>query len=196
MRDGETMLANRDRSVHDVEVVFSASQLTTRISSLARQIADAPWSGDLLVVAILKGSFMFASDLLRALHASGLAPEVDFLSLSSYGSSTKSSGQVRIVRDVEIPAAGRQILLVDDILESGRTLDFARRLLLERGAAGVRSCVLLSKQVPRACAIEAEIVAFACPDEFVVGYGMDLANRYRQLPFVGRLSPQSTPGKG
>jgi hypoxanthine phosphoribosyltransferase len=169
-----------------VEVVFSAQAIAGRIDALAGRIAGAD-ADRLLVVAILKGSFVFAADLIRAMHRAGLAPEVDFLSLASYGEAERSSGRVSIVRDVTSDVAGRNVLIVDDILESGRTLAFARALMASRAAARVRTCVLLDKPVARAVPIAADFVAFECPDDFVVGYGMDLAHRYRELPFVGRL---------
>jgi hypoxanthine phosphoribosyltransferase len=169
-----------------IEVIFSAGAIAEGIDGVARRIAEAKLE-DLLIVAILKGSFVFAADLLRALHRAGLAPQVDFLSLSSYRESTQSSGSVRIVRDIETEVAGRHVLIVDDILESGRTLAFAKDLIAARGAMRVLTCVLLDKAVPRAADIAADFSAFQCPDVFVVGYGMDLAHRYRELPFVGRL---------
>jgi len=169
-----------------IEVVFSAATIAERIDAMARQIAQARLD-DLLVVAVLKGSFVFAADLLRALHRAGLSPQVDFLSLSSYRTATTSSGSVEIVRDIEIDVAGRNVLIVDDILESGRTLAFAKDLVAARGAARVLTCVLLDKPVPRAAEIAADFSAFECPEVFVVGYGMDLAHRLRELPFVGRV---------
>jgi hypoxanthine phosphoribosyltransferase len=179
-------MAEQATASETVEVVLSAEAIAERIAAMARQIAGAGLD-NLLVVAILKGSFMFAADLLRALYAAGLAPQVDFLSLSSYREGTTSTGRVEIVRDVELEVAGRNVLIVDDILESGRTLAFARDLLAGRGATRVLTCVLLDKPVARAADIVADFRAFECPDVFVVGYGMDLAHRLRELPFVGRL---------
>ena len=176
-----------DQRSETVEVIFSSEAISEAIGAMARRIARAGLK-DLLVVAILKGSFVFAADLLRALHRAGLSPQVDFLSLSSYRAATISSGRVEIVRDIEIDVAGRTVLVVDDILESGRTLAFAKELLASRGAAQVLTCVLLDKPVPRAAEIAADFRAFECPDVFVVGYGMDLAHRLRELPFVGRLT--------
>jgi len=169
-----------------VEVVFSAKAIAERLDDLVKDIREAG-SQQLLVVPILKGSFMFAADLIRTMHAAGLAPEIDFLSLASYGEAERSSGSVRIVRDIESDVRGRDVLLIDDILESGRTLAFAKTYLSERGAMRVRTCVLLDKPVSRAAPIVADYIAFVCPNEFVVGYGMDLAHRYRELPYVGRL---------
>lgn len=170
-----------------IEIVFSPETIAARIDWLAGRIASAGLDR-LLVIAILKGSFVFAADLIRALHRAGLEPEVDFLSLSSYRKGTRSSGAVSILRDIELHVAGRNVLLVDDILESGRTLAFAKDLIGARGARSVKSCVLLDKAVPRAVQVAADFAAFECPDTFVIGYGMDLAHRYRELPFVGRLA--------
>ncbi|MBI1385253.1 MAG: hypoxanthine phosphoribosyltransferase [Rhizobiales bacterium] len=181
---GAALLVLDERRV--VETIFSAERISERIEGLAGEIARSGLD-DLVVVAILKGSFVFAADLLRALHRAGMAPEVDFLTLQSYHDATVSSGRVKVLRDIERDVAGRDVLIIDDILESGRTLAFARGHILARGARCVRTCVLLDKPVPRAGAIEADHRAFACPDVFVVGYGMDLANRYRELPFVGRI---------
>jgi hypoxanthine phosphoribosyltransferase len=169
-----------------IEPIFSAATIAERIDAMARQVAQAGLE-DLLVIAILKGSFVFAADLLRALHRAGLSPQVDFLSLSSYRAATVSSGSVEIVRDIEIDVAKRNVLIVDDILESGRTLAFAKDLVAARGAARVLTCVLLDKPVPRAAEIAADFRAFECPRVFVVGYGMDVAHRLRELPFVGRV---------
>lgn len=179
-------MAGRERASETIEVVFSAETIAERIEETARRIAAADLS-DLLVIAILKGSFVFAADLLRALHRSGLSLQVDFMSLSSYRTATTSSGQVEIVRDIETDVSGRNVLIVDDILESGRTLAFAKDLILARGAARTLTCVLLDKPVTRAADITADFIAFESPDVFVVGYGMDLAHRFRELPFVGRV---------
>jgi hypoxanthine phosphoribosyltransferase len=179
-------MADAERPGEAVEVIFSAHSIAERIAAVAREIAAAEL-GDLLVVAILKGSFVFAADLLRALHGAGLAPQVDFLFLSSYRLGRRSSGEVTILRDIETAVEGRNVLIIDDILESGRTLAFAKNLLVGRGAARVLTCVLLDKPVARAADIHADFIAFQCPEVFVVGYGMDLAHRLRELPFVGRI---------
>jgi hypoxanthine phosphoribosyltransferase len=179
-------MADVERTGEAVDVIFSASTIAERIAAMAREIAGAEL-GDFLVVAILKGSFVFAADLLRALHGAGLAPQVDFLFLSSYRLSRRSSGEVTILRDIETAVEGRNVLIIDDILESGRTLAFAKNLLAGRGAARVLTCVLLDKPVARAAEIHADFIAFQCPEVFVVGYGMDLAHRLRELPFVGRI---------
>jgi hypoxanthine phosphoribosyltransferase len=169
-----------------IESVFSAAQIARRIDELAQRISALRLE-PLLVVSVLNGSFIFAADLVRALHGAGLSPEIDFMSLSSYRSATTSSGRIEVLRDLQTDVAGRNVLIVDDILESGRTLAFAKDLIARRGAARVLTCVLLDKPVPRAADIVADFRAFECPDAFVVGYGMDLARRYRELPFVGRI---------
>ncbi|WP_460449830.1 hypoxanthine phosphoribosyltransferase [Alsobacter sp. SYSU BS001988] len=166
-----------------VRVLFDEATIAARNEEIARGIA-AREPADLLVIAILKGSFMFAADLMRALHRAGMTPQVEFMHLSSYRASTVSSGQVSILRDVESDVRDRDVLLVDDILESGRTLAFAKDLLAARGAR-VMTCCLLEKPSKRAVSIEPDFVGFSCPDLFVVGYGMDVAHSYRELPFIG-----------
>ncbi|MGA0533973.1 hypoxanthine phosphoribosyltransferase [Hansschlegelia sp. KR7-227] len=177
-----------------VNVLFAAEAIAARNAELAKDIAIST-QDDLLVIAVLKGSFVFAADLIRALHVAGLSPEVEFLSLSSYRDQTESSGTVRIVHDIESEVAGRDVLLVDDILESGRTLAYAKDLMAARGARRVRTCVLLEKPNKRAVSIHADLVGFVCPDLFVVGYGMDVAHAYRELPFVGvvEVDPDVAP---
>ena len=131
--------------------LYSAETIARRVAALAHDIA-AGASSDLLIVAVLKGSFIFAADLIRALHQQGLRPEIDFMFLASYGTGT-TGGEVKILRDVEAELAGRDVVIVDDILDSGRTLHFAKALLATRGARSVRSCVLLDKEVAREMAV-------------------------------------------
>jgi len=171
---------------NDVEVVFSAEMIAARLNELAAEI-KARNLEPLLVVAVLKGSFVFAADLIRALHQAGMAPEVDFLTLASYRKSKVSSGQVEILRDLDLGVEGRTVLLIDDVLDSGRTLAFAKDLIAARGAQQILTCVLIDKKVARAVDVVADFRAFDCGAEFVVGYGMDVAHRYRELPFVGRV---------
>lgn len=169
-----------------ISVLYSAQEIAARIDELAHLIVGR-LGRDFLVVPILKGSFIFAADLLRALHKAGAAPDVDFLSLSSYREGTVSTGTVRIVRDVESDIEGRSVLLIDDILESGRTLAFAKDLMAARRAKIVEACVLLDKHGKRAADVSAEFAGFDCPDRFVIGYGMDMAHAFRELPFVGYI---------
>jgi hypoxanthine phosphoribosyltransferase len=178
-------------AAHRIRVLFDEDIIARRNEALAREIANSK-PENLLVVAVLKGSFMFAADLIRALHRTGLEPQVEFVHLSSYLDGTVSTGQVTILRDVESDVRGRDVLLVDDILESGRTITFAKDLLMARGAKSVKTAVLLEKPGKRAVSIDPDYVGFTCPDVFVIGYGMDVAHSYRQLPFVGVLDRYDT----
>ncbi len=171
---------------HRIDVLFTESQIAARIKGLAEEIALTK-PRRLLVVPVLKGSFIFAADLIRAMHHAGLSPEVDFMILASYRAATTSSGKVDVLRDIEAVVQDRDVLLVDDILESGRTLAYAKNLLAERGAASVKSAVLLYKPGHLVASIRADFCAFDCPDLFVVGYGMDMAHQFRELPFVGNV---------
>ena len=166
-----------------IEPLFTPEVIATRNRAMAKEIAASP-KKDLLVISILKGSFIFAADLIRALHDAGLEPEVEFITLSSYGRGTTSQG-VKIIKDIDSDVKGRDVLLIDDILESGRTLRFARDLMYERGANDVDIAVLLDKRSRREGTLDADYVGFECPDYFVVGYGMDVAYAFRELPFVG-----------
>lgn len=179
-------MSEADVSQQRVEVVFSAKEIKQRVTALAQEIVAANLDR-MLVVPILKGSFVFAADLIRALHEAGAEPEIDFIALSSYRKSMRASGAVEILRDLDLDVEGRNVLIVEDVLDSGRTLVFAKDLLSARGAKRILTCVLLNKKVHRAVQMEADLKAFDCPNEFVVGYGMDVAHRYRELPFVGRV---------
>ena len=167
----------------DIEVLFSASAIARRNLELAKEIASRDYT-DLLVISVLKGSFIFAADLIRAMHDVGLSPEVEFIFISSYGTGT-TSGEVRVLRDIDNEVAGRDVLLIDDILESGKTLSYTRELMMSRGARSCSIAVLLDKRMRRQTELNADYVGFDCPDYFVVGYGMDVAHAFRELPFVG-----------
>ena len=173
---------------HRIGVLFSEADIAVRVKAIAAAIA-ARNPQNLLVVPVLKGSFIFAADLIRAMHHAGLSPEVDFMILSSYRKAVKSSGQVSVLRDIETDVKGRDVMLIDDILESGRTLAFAKDLLAARGARTVFTAVLLNKPGHLAAHINADFEGFTCPDKFVVGYGMDMAHQFRELPFVGHVIP-------
>jgi hypoxanthine phosphoribosyltransferase len=170
-----------------IKTLFSAAAIAARIDQLASDIA-ATKLDDLMVVAVLKGSFIFAADLVRALHRRGLKPEIDFIYLASYDGERISRGDVMVVRNVGSDVRGRNVVIVDDIFDSGRTLAFAKGLLLEADARRVLTCVLVDKQVPRGAPVTPDFVGFSCPPVFVVGYGMDFHNRYRELPFIGELT--------
>lgn len=173
---------------HNVRVLYDEASIARRNVELAAEIM-ARDPQDLLVIAILRGSFIFAADLVRALHRAGLEPSIEFMQLASYHSGQVSSGQVSVVKDIDNSVAGRDVLLIDDILESGRTLAFAKDLLVARGAKRVMTAVLIEKPMKRAVQFEADFVGFDAPDQFLVGYGMDVAHKLRQLPFVGVIEP-------
>jgi len=171
---------------HEIAVLFSEADIAARTQAIAADIAArAPHR--LLVVPVLKGSFVFAADLIRAMHRARLSPEIDFMMLASYRDQTRSSGRVEVLRDIEADVSDRDVLLIDDILESGRTLAYAKDLLAARGAKRVMTAILLEKPGHLAANIEADFRGFVCPDRFVVGYGMDMAHQFRELPFVGHV---------
>jgi hypoxanthine phosphoribosyltransferase len=167
-----------------VSIRFSAAEIATRVDEMAAELAQQ-LPADTLVVSVLKGSFVFAADLIRALSRAGADWSMDFLTLSSYGTGTETSGSVRVVRDIVDDVRGRDVLLVDDILESGLTLSFAKSLLKERGAHRVWVCTLLDKRHKRRAPLEADFTGFQAGDEFLVGYGLDWAHRFRGLPYIG-----------
>ncbi len=177
-------MSDRSRPEARVELLYSAAQIAARVEALADEISSS-LGPEPMIITVLKGSFVFTADLLRALHHRGTHPQIDFLTLSSYGAGTESRGEVEVVSDITDELEGQDVLLVDDILESGRTLAFAKQHLLSRGAKQVRVCVLLHKAGKLKADIAADYVGFETPDLFVVGYGLDYAHYYRELPYIG-----------
>lgn len=174
---------------HDVkEILIDKAQIAARVDELVDAIALAGGRENWVVIGILKGSFMFLADLMRSFHRHDIHPRIDFLTLSSYGSGTRSSGQVKIIHDLREDLHPMNVLLVDDILDTGRTLSFTKALLLERGAKSVSTCVLLDKKAHRALEFEADYVGFPLADHFVVGYGLDYNNLYRELPHIAKVN--------
>lgn len=172
---------------HSIAVLFSEAEIAKRVEAIAGEIARRK-PHRLLVVPVLKGSFVFAADLIRAMHRAGLSPEVDFIMLSSYRAQIRSTGRVEVLRDISTDVRDRDVLLIDDILESGRTLAHAKDLLAARGARSVMTAVLLDKPGHLAANIAADFTGFECPDKFVVGFGMDMGHQFRELPFVGYVT--------
>ena len=170
------------------KILFSEEDLQSRIVELGQAI-NATYTDDdrPLLVCVLKGAFMFLADLVRHLD---MRHEVDFMEISSYGSGTVSSGVVRILLDLEQNIEGRHVLVVEDIVDSGRTLDYVIRNLQTRRPASLRICTLLNKPSRREIEIPLDWVGFEVPDEFVAGYGLDFAEVYRNLPFIGVLKEQ------
>lgn len=143
------------------------------------------------MVSVLKGSFMFAADLLRRLYEYGISPEVDFIRAASYGSDDVSSGKVSLQLDMSIKVSNKEVLLVDDIADTGLTLSFLIRHVERKGALRVRTCVLLDKPSRRVIPFQPDYAGFQIPNKFVVGYGIDFAERYRNLPYIACLEPES-----
>ncbi|GAA4178396.1 hypoxanthine phosphoribosyltransferase [Gryllotalpicola koreensis] len=167
-------------------VLLTEEQITARLAEIARKI-EADYEGrDLLLVAVLKGAVMVMADLARELERH---VEIDFMAVSSYGKSTHSSGVVRIVKDLDVDLSGRNVLIVEDIIDSGLTLDWLRRNLQSRNPASLEVCALLRKPDALKVDIDAKYVGFDIPNDFVVGYGLDYAERYRNVRGVAVLAP-------
>lgn len=173
-------------------VLFSADEVQTRVTELARQISADYAGRELLVVGILKGSWIFLADLVRQL---AVPTYIDFMTVSSYGASTRSSGVVKIVLDLKCPLDSRDVLVVEDILDSGLTLKYILEGLRLRRPQSLRVAVLMDKPARRKVEIEADYVGFRVPDKFVVGYGADHAERFRNLPYIGYIEPPEAEGK-
>src|SRR5712675_3748488 len=168
------------------EVLITSEQLGKRTAELAAQI-DADYAGrELLLVGVLKGAVMVMADLARAMH---MPVEMDWMAVSSYGSGTKSSGVVRILKDLDADITGRHVLVVEDIVDSGLTLSWLVGNLLSRGPASLAVCAMLRKPGSAHMHVDVRYTGFDIGDEFVVGYGLDYAQRYRNLPFIGTLAP-------
>lgn len=173
---------------HLHEVLFTSDQIRRRVQGLIGEIAGNCETENLLILGILRGSFIFLADLVRGFAGHGLHPRIDFITLASYGGGTESSGTVKLTHDTGEDLRGADVVIVDDILDSGRTLAFAKELLLKRGARSVKTCVLLDKKANRAVEIEADYTGFPVDDVFVVGYGLDYDSRYRELPYIAKLA--------
>ena len=179
-------------SVHaDVgEVLIDGETLRSRIVELGAEISADYEGRDLLLVGVLKGAIFFISDLMRELT---VPCEVDFMAITSYGASTDSSGVVRILKDLDINIEGRDVLVVEDIIDSGLTLSYLMRMLESRNPASLEVCALLTKPARREIDVPVRYTGFEIPNEFVIGYGLDFGERYRNLPYVAVLDPDAVP---
>jgi hypoxanthine phosphoribosyltransferase len=166
------------------EILVQQDELAHRVNVLGEQISADYAGGDLLLVGVLKGAMFFLSDLMRRLDSSC---EVDFMAVASYGSSTDSSGVVRILKDLDAPIEGRHVLIVEDIVDSGLTLSYLLRTLRAREPKSVEVCALLTKPERRKVDLPIRYTGFEIPNRFVIGYGLDYAERYRNLPYVAAL---------
>jgi hypoxanthine phosphoribosyltransferase len=171
----------------EVATLFDEGRIAGRVAALAAGIT-AQIGSDLVVVGVLKGSFVFLADLVRALSRAGALPRVEFMRLASYGQSMQSSGEVLLLGDVPRDFGGQPVLLVDDIVDTGLSMDYGRRLLTERNAARVWTCALLDKPSRRKVDVAVDFIGFEIPDVFVVGYGIDYAEQYRHLPYIGKVT--------
>ena len=169
------------------EVLISEDQIQQKIAEIGARICTDFAGEQILVVAVLKGALLFLADLIRHID---LPLAIDFLAVSSYGAGTESSGVVRILKDLDETIEHQNVIIVEDIVDSGRTLDYLLRMLRQRNPATLHVCTLLDKRERREIDVPIDYVGFEVPDAFVVGYGLDYAEHYRQLPFIGVLKPE------
>ena len=179
------MKSNMEQDI--LRVLYSEEEIKQRVAEMGEELYDRFADKDPLFVGVLNGCFVFMADLVRA---SQMKSQLEFIAVSSYKNGTKSSGVVQITRDLQCDITGRDLIVVEDILDSGNTLAYLKEYLLNRGAASVSIVTLLDKPSRRQKAIYADIVGFEVPDEFVVGYGLDYAQRYRNVPYIGVLKPE------
>lgn len=174
---------------HTVDVMIAEADVRARVSALGQEISQhyRGSDSDLVLVGLLRGSFIFMADLCRAIDVSH---EVDFMTASSYGSGTSSTRDVKILKDLDEDIRGKHVLIVEDIIDSGNTLSKVREILRLSEPASLAICTLLDKPERREVDVKVEWVGFSIPDEFVVGYGIDYAQHYRHLPYIGKVIPQ------
>ena len=177
-----------DNMKEDVlRVLLSEDEIREKVRELGGKITADYKNSNLMLVTVLKGAVVFLADLMRQID---VPAEIDFMVVSSYGSGVKSSGVVKIVKDLDVPLAGKDILIVEDILDSGLTLSYIKELLESRGPRSIRIATLLDKPSRRKVDLQADYVGFSVPDEFVIGYGLDYDEKYRNLPYIGILKPE------
>ena len=174
------------------EVLYSEEQIMQKVKELGQQISQDFEGRNLLVICVLKGAFIFMSDLVKSIT---VPLDVDFMAVSSYGQSTKSSGIVKIIKDLDVPVEGRNVLIVEDIIDSGLTLSYLIDVLERRNALSVSVVALFDKPVRRTVDLEPDYKGYTLPDAFVVGYGLDYAEKYRNLPYIGVLKEAVYAGK-
>jgi hypoxanthine phosphoribosyltransferase len=175
-------------SLHDdvEEILLDADTLATRVRQLGAQLSADYAGRDPVLVSVLKGSLIFLGDLMRAMD---LPASIDLMEVSSYGAGTETSGQVRILKDLSKPIEGRDVIVVEDIIDTGLTLHYLLRYLADRHPASIKVCCLLDKPARRLAEIPIDYRGFTIPDRFVIGYGLDFDERYRNLPYIGVLKP-------
>ena len=166
------------------ETVVSQEALQKRVEELGREISKDYAGETIMAICILKGAVVFMTDLVRAINCD---VKMDFMAVSSYGNSTKSSGVVKIVKDLDIPLAGENLLIIEDIIDSGRTLNYLKENLQARGPKSIKICTLLDKPARRVVDLKPDYIGFEIDDQFIVGYGLDYAEKYRNLPYIASL---------
>jgi len=175
-------------SIHDdvEEILLSGEEIASRVSELGAQLASDYAGRDPVLVSVLKGSIIFLADLIRSME---MPVSLDLMEVSSYGASTETSGQVRILKDLSKSIEGRDVIVVEDIIDTGLTLNYLLKYLRDRNPSSIRICCLLDKPARRLAEIPIDYIGFSIPDRFVIGYGLDYDERYRNLPYIGVLKP-------
>lgn len=181
------MLENREMLQDIEDVLFTERQIAVMVERIGKEISRDYQGKNLLLISVLKGSVVFMADLMRTIT---IPARIDFMAVSSYGSGVKTSGVVKINMDLKIPLEGYDVVVVEDILDSGKTLHYLMELLQGRGPNSIRVCTLFDKPERRETDVQASYVGSQIPDAFIVGYGLDYAEKYRNLPFVGILKPE------
>jgi len=178
----------RSMSIHDdvEEILLDSSTVANRVAELGAQLTADYTGRTPVLVSVLKGAMVFLADLMRAMD---LPTSIDFMEVSSYGAATESSGQVRILKDLSKPIEGRDVIVVEDIIDTGLTLNYLLGYLADRQPASIKICCLLDKPARRLAEIDIDYIGFTIPDRFVIGYGLDYDERYRNLPYIGVLKP-------
>lgn len=171
-----------------LRTLISEEEIHAKVREMGKIISrDYENSSNLILVTVLKGAVVFLADIMREIT---VPCDIDFMVVSSYGSGVKTSGVVKIVKDLDVPLEGRDILIIEDILDSGLTLSYIKELLADRGPRSIRIAALLDKPERRQVNLQADYVGFSVPDEFVIGYGLDYDEKYRNLPYIGVLKPE------
>lgn len=183
-------MGEMDRDI--LKVLYTEEQIRRRVLEMGAEMYEDLKDKEPLFVSVLRGAFIFMADIVRACQVKS---DVEFIAVSSYGNATSTSGAVRINHDIQQDIGGRNLVVIEDILDSGNTLSYLKQYFLAKGAASVSICTLLDKPSRRAKAITADYVGFVVPDEFVVGYGLDYAQKYRNLPYIGVLKPSVYAGE-
>lgn len=181
------MRVSHNLDVDMQKIMITPEEIQARVSQMGAQISRDYDGKNLMLLSILKGSVVFMADLMRSIT---IPAQIDFMAVSSYGAGTKSSGVVKIVKDIDIDLGGKDLLIVEDILDSGMTLSYLKELLAGRAPASIGVVTLLDKPARRAVDIQPDYTGFTVPDEFIVGYGLDYGEMYRNLPYIGVLKPE------